>query len=206
MLTFYLCCLIFGGILLGISLFGGHDSSSMEHSAELDMHDAPELGSASDIHISHIDHFDHQIEHSHTELKDAVKFISFRNVIYFLTFFGLTGTTFTLLSISAFISFLASGAIGGLSWIFGYKLFKYLKESETGKGTETSDLNGKICRITLPVKKEQKGKIIVYLEEQIIEMQAIVSEASSKNEFVTGERALIVDIKDNIAYIDTTDL
>jgi hypothetical protein len=37
-------------------------------------------------------------------------------------------------------------------------------------------------------------------------LQAIVSEASSKNEFVTGEGALIVDIKDNIAYIDTTDL
>jgi len=81
-----------------------------------------------------------------------------------------------------------------------------LKDSETGKGIETSDLKGKICKVTLPVKKEQKGKIIVYLEEQIIELQAIVSEASSKNEFVTSERALIVDIKDNIAYIDTTDL
>jgi hypothetical protein len=52
-----------------------------------------------------------------------------------------------------------------LSWIFGYKLFKYLKDSETGKGIETSDLKGKICKVTLPVKKEQKGKIIVYLEE-----------------------------------------
>ncbi len=206
MLTFYLCCLIFGGILLGISLFGGHDSGDMEHSAELGMHDAPELDAATDTEIAHIDHFEHQVVHSQTELKDAVKFISFRNVIYFLTFFGLTGTTFTLLSISAFISLLASGAIGALSWIFGYKLFKYLKDSETGKGIETSDLKGKICKVTLPVKKEQKGKIIVYLEEQIIELQAIVSEASSKNEFVTGERALIVDIKDNIAYIDTTDL
>jgi len=33
-----------------------------------------------------------------------------------------------------------------------------LKESETGKGIETSDLKGKICKVTLPLKKEKKAK------------------------------------------------
>jgi hypothetical protein len=87
MLTFYLCCLIFGGILLGISLFGGHDSGDMEHSAELGMHDGPELDAATDTEIAHIDHFEHQVVHSQTELKDAVKIHQFsqRNLFpYFL--------------------------------------------------------------------------------------------------------------------------
>ncbi|NLO20203.1 MAG: hypothetical protein GX121_10100 [Ignavibacteria bacterium] len=204
MLTFYLCCLIFGGILLGVSLFGGHDGDAAEHSAELDMHDAPELEAGSDIHITQTGAIGHQITQSHFGHKDAVKFVSFRNLIYFTAFFGLTGSIFTFLSVSAVFTFLASSAVGALSWFSGYKLFKYLKESETGKGIETLDLKGKICKVTLPVKQKQKGKIIVYLEEQIIEMQAKISDSAQKNEFLLNEEALIVDVKDNIAFIDLT--
>ena len=228
MFTFYIACLIFGGILLTLSLImGGGDSSvDTDHSLDTHLETDHDISLGSDLSHSLDTHsngisdslagghsgdiqFNHSgadlLHHSGGSTPEAVKFISFRYMIYFLAFFGLTGTTLSLLATSSIITFLSSLGLGSFAYYTGYKIMKYLKLTESGEAIDIYNLKGKSGKITLYTSKTQKGKILVQAQNQNIELIAKVSDTSSKEEFKYGENALIIEINNNTAYIVDAD-
>lgn len=197
MFIFYLACLIFGGILMAFSLFfGGESDHSPEFHGELEMAGAdPELSLDADHEIE----VHHDAGDSHSNASEGAKFISFRNIIFFLTFFGLTGTVFHFINISEIITFLASTAMGGFAWSFGYMFMSYLKKSESGQAVNTYNLKGKIAKVTLPVGKGHKGKILVEASGNLHQLQAVLSEEATDEMITNNQKVLIIDIIDNTA-------
>ena len=208
MFILYLACLIFGGALLAFSLIAGggeHDTDS-----------AHALGHDSDIGHDHdfltgtdVDHSievtgDHSIEaagHDTHEAGDAVKFFSFRNLIYFTAFFGLTGTVLTIFEISSLIIFLASVGMGAFSYGIGYKFMKYLKQSESGEVVNIQNIKGKNAKVVMGLSKTDKGKISVTVGDKTIKMLAKASDIAKKDTFGDGEQVLVIEIKNNTAYV-----
>lgn len=188
MFTFYLACLIFGGILLGFSLIFGGDNDG---DADIDGDEIPE----SDISL-----------HNGEVAADAVRFFSFRNIIYFLTFFGLTGLTLNLLDFNFLITLLSAIGMGSFSWLFGFRLMKYLKSSASGETFDISELKGIKGKIALEVNKGKKGKVIVEFRGSNYELTAIISENSDIEKFKFGKNVLVIDVQDGIAIIDGYDL
>lgn len=231
MLIFYLACLIFGGGLLAFSLLmGGDHSDSADAHHSLDFHgdvEHPQIEVHKDIshlidtdndisdghHSLEVQH-DGDLTHSHPETVhvdkqkagDAVKLISFRNIIYFIAFFGLTGTVLDYMAINAALTFLSSSGMGIISAIFGYKFMKYLKDTESGEATNIADFKGKPAKVVLQLSKDQLGKVKLEVAAQTTEIPAKASEIAKKDFFNVGDNVLIIEIKNNTAYIVETDL
>lgn len=206
MLTLFLVCLIIGGGLLAFSLLSGtHDSNTIEHSGELQLETDADLHP--EITPEHSFSAEHSVESSPEKIDaiETVKFFSLRNFIYFLTFFGLTGTILTLANINSILSLITSIGIGGLSYFFGYKLMKYFKSSETGEIVNIYNLVGRTGRVELDIKNDKKGKIVVNVGGRLVELVAVRSESSEQTEFRAGEQILITEIQDNIAIVDKKD-
>ncbi len=200
MFILYLSCLIFGGILLGASFIMGDSHGSHELDAHAGGHDL----SGGDPDLSHdVDHsgdIDHQ-----GDAADAAKFLSFRNIIFFMAFFGLTGTVLELMSANFLITLAASVGIGAMSWVTGHKFYKYLLTSQSGESLQLGTLKGRTGKVLLGLSGKEKGKISVCAGGNTIELKAKISDASKKNQFKFGDRVLIIEVKDNMAYIVETD-
>jgi len=147
MFELYLFCLILGGGLLGFSLLTGGDHSTDIHGSidinadtghSLDLHSSDDITHI-DIHSGEITETN-KLEISKNDSADSIKLLSFRNIVYFISFFGLTGITFSLLLFSFLITFFCSLSMGGFAAWFGYKLMKYLVKSESGQSINISEL------------------------------------------------------------------
>jgi membrane protein implicated in regulation of membrane protease activity len=216
MLSIYIACLIFGGLLLAASFFmgSGHDvdaHDSLDIHTDTDFHSALEGGGNIDTHaeITHSDDFgSHSIDNQqHGENPgDAVKFISFRNIIFFLSFFGLTGTALSMINISGIITLVSAIFIGFFSAITGYRFMKYLKSSESGEAINIYSLQGKTGKVILNLTKEKQGKILIEAGAHSIEIRSILSENSTEDELKNGDKIIIIDIKDNLATVIKSDL
>ena len=222
MFYIYLASLIFGGSLLAFSiLFGGdHSDSHIDHhlnigdlgtDTALDAHNfTSDIHSdISDIH-SDVSDIHSDITTSHSDIQQhivhdagsAVSFVSFRNFVFFSAFFGLTGVVLDLLAIPFFWGLIGSLALGSFAWVSGYKFMKYFKASETGKSIDIYSLKGKSAVVTIKVSKAKNGKVFVNAGSEKFEMQARLSSISKRDEINAREEVLIIDIRNNILYID----
>lgn len=190
MFAIYLAALIFGGIFLGFSFFSGES----DHSGDV-AHDASFEGDAHHIDVEGSGLF-----------AEAAKFFSFRNIIFFLSFFGLTGTVLTWLDMNSLVTLISSLAMGTFSGAMGYALMKYIRNTESGASLALSDMKGRIGRVVLTASKSKRGKVLISTPMGTRELTAIVSEISETDEINRGETVLIIDIADNNAIITKSDL
>ncbi|MDQ1266538.1 MAG: hypothetical protein QG635_1690, partial [Bacteroidota bacterium] len=196
MLIFYLVCLILGGGLIASSLIlGGHYGGDISH--DLDAHSgiSHELASETESgDAASYSDISHDITHSsgnhlitHENPADSIKLISFRNLTYFMAFFGLTGTGLNILGVSSFFSFFSSVVLGSIAAYYGYRLMKYFKSSETGQALNIYDLKGRTGKIILNVSKSIKGKISIDVGGRTCELMSKVSDISVRDSFRIGE-------------------
>lgn len=191
MLAIYLASLIFGGVILGFSLVfggGGDDFDSDTY-----------VGSGTDIDAdSEIEAYDA----GHTGAADSVKFLSFRNITYFLTFFGLTGTLLHLIGSSIVVSLASAIGMGAFAYGFGYYLMRYLKRTESGQGLSIFKLKGKIAQSTMNITETKAGKIVVNTGSSIIDLKAL---AAGGHKISPGEKVLILDFENDTAIVVKSD-
>lgn len=235
MFEIYLASLIFGGILLIASLlFGGEHGDTnadtdhaldADHSGELSVHDvnteiheSPETThelNDTDYHSAdgathhQLSIKEHQVQFEPSSkglVSEAAKFFSFRNIVYFLAFFGLTGTSLTLFSISGITALLSSLGIGVLASFTGYKFLKYLRSSESGEVQNIYEMHGKLATVRVPMTKSIKGQVIVETGAKQENIIALIDENSRDEHFNFGEKVLIIEIRDGIAYIIKNDI
>lgn len=206
MLTLYLACLIFGGILLAVSLFSDSGEHEVEHGFDADhsLGDG-DLDTSDEISSHSLDH-DSDISHNSGHITDAVKFFSLRNIVFFLTFFGLTGSALNFLHFNSIFTVIISLVMGGFSSGLGYQFMKYLKNSETGTDSSIKQLEGRIGKVVLPVGKTKTGKLLLESRGQYFEIQALLAENSQHESLNNGEQVLVLEIINNIAYIEKNDL
>lgn len=212
MFTLYLACLIFGGILLGASLFSfggsehsGADGGDLSHdgdfSSDNDFGHDSQIDSHSDIATHDTSHNLENISKSSLS-SEAAQFFSIRNLVFFITFFGLTGSVFSWIGIGGVLAFLSSLGIGSFSYIFAYGLMKYLRNSESGQEIQTRELIGKTGVAGFPFSKLHKGKAVIYIGSYSREFTVVLSESSEFEIIKQREKILVIDIVDNCLIVD----
>lgn len=226
MTAIYIACLLFGGVLLGVSIVFGGEHGDSDHTAELgedvdlshdldahgdvdietvdspdmDIHSEIDLDSGSDIDSQAVSSFDKELSiNAHTA--EVVQFFSIRYVIYFMAFFGLTGSLLSLFSVASISTLISSSFVGSFSYYFGYRLMKYLKTSESGKAVQLLDMKGRYARVNLKVSKIKYGKIFIKTENSSFQIIAKLSESSKKDFLNPGTEVLIIDFDDSIAIV-----
>jgi hypothetical protein len=188
MLTIYLVCLMFGGVLLAVSILAGA-YGEVDHAMDADADHGFDL---------------HATDHGEG-LAAAIKFLSFRNIVFFLAFFGLTGTVLTWIKIPALMTPFVAVGMGWFAAAFGQKVMTYLKKTESGAEINLQDLEGLKARVVVNVSKSQRGKISVIANDRWLQLLAVVADEESKDEFKFGENVTIIKVENGVVHVASED-
>jgi len=191
MLALYLGCLIFGGSLVAVSLLGGLESS------DVDLHaDAADAGfghgDASDVGSHAVD--------THG-VAEAARFMSFRGLVFFAAFFGLTGTALTWIGTPFFLTLVSAFGMGVLAAAGIQKTLGYLQRTESGRVLNLRDIEGSKATVVVGFSRGRRGKIRVATTEQFLQLLATVAEESKKSEFAAGDVVTVVRMDDDLAQV-----
>lgn len=193
MITLYVAFLVFGGLLLGASVFLGGDDAA----GELDTGTSMELGEASVDTADAVELQDGQLD-----LQGADSLLWPLRTMRFWTFFaafcGLTGITLELLGlttqIAAGVAIVLGVGVGGFaSWTL-----RKLGQVSSGQASDGHDYIGKAAQVLVPVRPGQAGKIRVQVRGQTLDMLAIGDEASS---LAPNDRVMIVEMEGTRARV-----
>jgi hypothetical protein len=139
MLSAYIVCFLAGGVVLGASMFGGHDSGD------------------GDAHVGD-GHGDSGHE-GHNDWVGRLPFLSLRFWTWGVTFFGLAGLALTLGGTSASLIPVLAAATGvGSGWGASFVLGR-LSRNAVGVLPEASSHVGREGKLLLPLRRGERSKI-----------------------------------------------
>jgi membrane protein implicated in regulation of membrane protease activity len=171
-LSIYLGCLAFGGLLLGVSAFAGHDHA---HDIGHD-HDVDKGGAGSFALLS-------------------VRFWSF-----FVAFFGLTGAALTwVTTLNPAIVAVIAIAIGGGTGYGASRLLDALARGPLGVVTGSKAHLGREGKLLLPVDKVQRGKVRLSIGGASTDL---VAETEGDEALPAGSSVLVVGFRGNVALVE----
>jgi hypothetical protein len=172
----YIVCLLAGGVVLGASMFGGHDSS--------DAH----VGDAHD-----------EMGHEGQDWVGRLPFLSFRFWTWGVTFFGLTGLALTLGGTSAaLIPLLAAVGGVGSGWGASYVLGRLTRDT-VGALPEASTHVGRVGKLLLPLHKGARSKIRLSIGGVASDLLA---ETDLEDEIPAESAVLVVGMRDHVAVVE----
>jgi hypothetical protein len=192
MLTLYWAFLLFGGTLLLFSIFSGADGDT---DLEFDVDSDLTLDIEGDIGAGV----------GGEGLAAAAQYLSFRNLVFFAAFFGLTGTVLHYLHVPGAVTLFLAIVMGLGAAGVSHKLMAYLRDSQSGEVGSLSDLEGLQAKVFIDVSRDRKGKISVTGRDQRMEIVAIVAEESRDDSFKSGDTVTIVRVAEGVAQIARED-
>jgi len=186
MLTLYLVCLLLGGLLITLSIFGGGD-------ADLDV----DVATDTDLEID----TDVDAEGGGEGVTAAARFLSIRNLVFFMAFFGLTGTLLTLLQANHLATVLTAAGLGAVAAFAVQRLMDYLRRSQSGALPSPSTLAGAEARVVVGVTGTRPGKIDVVVGDRTYQFLARIHEGAAVDHVEAGDTVVVVRIQDGTALV-----
>lgn len=191
MLSLYVFALILGGVLLGISLLGGHhggDSQTAElgHGATTDDHPASAEEHGSDTHPS--------LAHSLLPLV-----LSIRSWTYLLAFGGATGLLLRWLGqMGEPTAALISLAVGLISGGLGQILVGRATRMGTDSALTQRDMIGRVATVLVPFSGTQTGKIRLQVKDTTLDLLALSTDGRDLRQ---RDEVVVLEINDGRAMV-----
>jgi membrane protein implicated in regulation of membrane protease activity len=185
MLPVYIASLALGGVLLGVSLFGGH-----AHDGELG---GDVGGHGADGHAT----VDHDVQ------SFLLPFLSLRFWVFALCFFGLTGSVLHGfgLALTALVPWIA-GAVGLGTGYTASRLLMTLTHSPVGLLGDANHV-GREGKLLLPLTPGQRGKLRLQGTGQVTDL---IAESASGHDLPAGASVLIIEMRGAVAVVEPAPL
>ncbi len=189
LLSAYVGCLLFGGILLVASLFGGHGVEDAGHG------DVDHGGD----HGGH----DHHGSHEHQPVARTpgyLPLLSLRFWVFALTFFGLTGVVLEGLNVAPPLVVALVAMVIGMGAGYGAgRVFRRLMRDTVGELPGPDAHIGREGSLLLPVARGQRGKVRFAAQGGQVDMLA---ETDSAEALPPGTTVLIVGMRGSTAIVE----
>ena len=188
MMTLYLVCLVLGGLLIAVSIFGGGDADvdvDVDVAADADVDVEADAGGEGDGH----------------GVTAAARFLSMRNLVFFMAFFGLTGTLLTLLQANHVATLVASVGLGAVAGYVVQRSMDYLRGSQSGSLPGASALAGAEARVVVGLAGARPGKVDVVAGDRTCQFVARMHEGAGIDHAEVGDTVVVVRIQDGIALV-----
>ncbi len=170
MFSAYLITLISGGLLLLPTILGGLGGADagLDLDADVDVDLDLELDADLDVELDADATLEPDASLGLSGLTEWFPITSFRFWLIGSTFFGLTGTLLTTMSAaSSALTLALSLGLGVLTGSFVTRLITSMRRDRVDSVMSTTDLNGVLGRVLLPVSSGQPGKIRVQLKGRL---------------------------------------
>jgi hypothetical protein len=198
MLTAYLVCLLAGGLLLAVSLLGGGDAdgdADVGADADVDVDAAPGSADASGEGEGE------SAEAQGEGLGAAARFLSVRNLVFFVAFFGLTGTLLTLFGADARLTLSASVGLGAVAAVAVQRVMDYLRGTQSGALRSLATFGGARARVLVGLTRARPGKVTVATGDGTLQLVARIHERATADRFDSGDTVVIVRFQDGVALV-----
>jgi hypothetical protein len=187
MLTLYLVCLLLGGLLIAVSIFGGGDGD-----VDVDVAGEADLDVEGDVDVD---------ADAGSGLAAAARFLSMRNFVFFVAFFGLTGTLLSLLQDNGMATLVTAVGLGlAAAWAV-HALMGYLRSSQSGTLPSPSALAGSQARVVVGIRAAHPGKVDVVAGDRTHQFLAQLHEGAKVDHFEVGDKVVVVRIQDGVALV-----
>jgi len=213
MLAVYLACLLVGGVLLALSLFGTSDTD-----LDVDVSGAPDVSAEGvvsvDTDIGAVEIADAGAADAGAESSDiddsgddaerlgeGASFLSMRNLVFFLAFFGLTGTLLTLVAASPGAVLVTALVLGAAAGTTVHRLMSYLKTSESGLLASETAFAGARARVLVGISRTRPGKVTLEDGERTHDFVARIHAGSTLDHFEPGDSVVVVRLQDGVALV-----
>jgi hypothetical protein len=187
MLALYVMCLIFGGVLLALSIFAGGD---MDVDTDFDVDASAEV--------------DGDLDAAGEGVGAAARFLSFRDLVFFAAFFGLAGTLFTTLDVNFLVTLVTSVGVGLVAAVIVHHLMGYLRNSESGALVSLRNLEGALAQVVIDIGESKPGKIAIKEGDRTHQLIARRHDEAKSERFRTSDTVVVVRVENGIAYVAET--
>jgi len=178
MLSIYLASLALGGVVLGVSLVGGHGNGDVDHGG-----------------VDHATDHDGEAQGAHGAF---LPFLSLRFWTFALAFFGLTGALLTSFGLAApLVIGLIAGGVGSSTGYVAARVLSTLKHQTVGVLPHAEAHAGREGRLLLPVAAGQRGKLRLALPGRTIDLVAETDGAA----LPAGAPVIIVEMRGATALV-----
>jgi hypothetical protein len=217
MLGIYILSAILGGGLLVFSLLAGahHDMSDVDVSG-VDM-DTPGF----DAHVAGVDvagadveagalQADHDIHIGHDAASELVLgLFRPRNIIFFLTGFGITGSLLTWSGTSESLTLGLALGMGGVAWLLTHGLFTWLRRSESvSDALSEREIEGRTGRVVLPLAPGEAGRVVCLIADHEHYLTARLA-SDIEQPLKVGSEVIVLRVEGGVAEVipfDTPEL
>jgi len=179
MLPLYIGSLLFGGVLLGASMFGGHD------------HDGG--GGHDGGHGGHAGH-----DQPSATSTVFLPLLSLRFWAFAIAFFGMAGGVLSLAGLGALTPVVAGG-FGLGSGYLAARVLRGLARRPLGLVGDSAAHVGREGRLLLPVQRGQRGKLRLSIGGFTTDL---LVETEGAEALAAGDTVLIVGMRDNVALVE----
>ncbi len=177
MLTLYLACLVLGGFFVALSVFGADAGVG----SDLDTDMGSELGADGG--------------------EVTARFLGVRNVVFFVAFFGLTGTLLTLLSVPLLLTPVLAVGMGLVAATGIHRLMGFLQRDENGQIPDADHLEGRMAQVIVDVGVRRPGKVDVVVGDRTYQFLARIHEGAAVDHAEAGDTVVVVRIQDGTALV-----
>ena len=185
--------------VMSIIGLGGHDSDAdadsdfdMDSDSDFDMDSDADMDADFDAD-AHIDmHMDmHADGHDHGIAAAGFKFFTIRGIVAFFCIFGWSGLAFYAAGFAIWAVTALAFVCGLVAMLVIGLMFYAVKRLQSSGNISYSNAIGKTAEVYIPIpaKREGKGKIMVTVQERLIEAEAVTDE---KTKVKTGEQVTVV--------------
>lgn len=203
----YIGALLFGGLLLALSLFAGGDEDAdgdghadLDGHGDLDGHADADIDAEADFDAHGHAGLDHSHDHALGDSAVLSTFASLRFWTFFFAFGGGTGVPLTLLGLPPVVVAIAAAVMGGVSGGFAAWAFRYLGRNQLSSSLSADDWIGRTAKVVVPVSHERPGKILLSFDNEVKELVAL-SAGVSDGAIGVGEEVIVVSMNDGIAKV-----
>jgi len=131
--------------------------------------------------------------------------LSFRSIVFFLAFFGLTGLVLTWLDTNSVLTVLLAAAMGAFAVWLNRALMNYLKANNSDSQILDREIEGSPASVVLPIGPERKGKVAVEVGGQRLYFVASPYRPRSDEAYDKGDEVVVVEIKQGAALVAPLD-
>jgi membrane protein implicated in regulation of membrane protease activity len=132
-------------------------------------------------------------------------FLTFRSLVFFLAFFGLTGLVLTWLDANSVLTVLLAVGMGLFAMWLNRTLIEYLKANTSDSQVLDREIEGSRASVVLPIGPDRKGRVAVDVGGQRRYLVAGPYHPKAGVGFSKGDEVVVVEIKDGAALVAPLD-
>lgn len=131
--------------------------------------------------------------------------LSFRSLVFFAAFFGLTGMVLTWLGAGTALAVILAVAIGLFTAYINTQLMRYLRRTSVGSRVSDSRIAGNAATVVLPIGDDRRGKVSVDVNGQRLYLTATPFSPGRGETYAIGDTVVIVEVDRGSALVTAMD-